>query len=69
MLRSKLAVDVSFRRVSHLRFVDSSTDARNDISGTLTSFQPLGELLSLLDRVVVSILESFEAIFKLRQRF
>jgi len=47
MLRSKLTAYVSFRRVSHLRFVDSDADARNDISGTLTSFQPLGELLQL----------------------
>ena len=62
MLRSKLTADVSFRRVSHLRFVDSGADARNDIFGTLTSYQPLGELHSLLDRVTVFLFEGFESI-------
>ena len=36
------------------------------VTGVL--FQPLGELLSLVDSVVVLVFESFKSIFKLRKR-
>ena len=69
MLRPELTADVSYGLVSRPRFVDSGADARSDIARTLTSFQPLGELLNLLDRVAVFLFESFESIFKPRQCF
>lgn len=52
----------SHRGISHPRFV-------YDITWTLTAFQPLGELLSLVNSVAIFVFEGFESIAKFRQCF
>ena len=43
--------------------------SESDISRALTSFQPLNELVGLLDGAMMLPLESFESIFRFRQCF